>query len=115
MFLLKINQKIYDVAKISFYYCTKTMAHENQHERDWQIVWPYGYDSNKDIDNDGLDDEWEIANPDIVPNHPHLTPLAKKSAWESYKAFSKNRAKEIENTYPNKSTYKDWASPGTNY
>jgi len=112
--------RIYDGAKISFYYCTKIMAHENQHERDWKLVWPPDgvYDATKDLDGDFLDDEWEIANCDIMNylHYPctdkHYTSLEQ---WEQYLSWTEGRAKNVENSYPDKSQEKDWAYPGKNW
>lgn len=95
--------------------CTSISVSENQHESDWQSVWPSGYHSYEDNDEDGLDDEWEVANPEFTPKHPNNDPQDPYNDWNSYLRKSEEYAKSVENNYTDKSTYKDWASPGTNW
>jgi len=102
---------VFRIMSTGFHYCTSKMAHENKHESDFRnVVWAGGFDSSKDVDNDGLRDSWEVANPGAVPNHPSA------SDWSDFNSnWFDPRAYVVENNYPNNSATKDWASPGTNW
>ncbi|MGB9600780.1 MAG: hypothetical protein ACPL7I_09520 [Myxococcota bacterium] len=82
------------------------------------MVWPNGYHCYDDQDGDGLDDEWEIANCDIMQDTHYPCKNKVFSAnfqWQVYKDWSEGRAKGVENNYPNNSLSRDWSAPGTNY
>jgi hypothetical protein len=102
------------------YYFKPKFSRENQHEYDWRkVVWgDQSYDITKDIDGDLLNDEWEIANCDIM-NYLHYPCTDKHytaiEQWEQYLSWTEGRAKNVENSYPDKSQEKDWAYPGTNW
>jgi hypothetical protein len=95
------------------------MAHENEHERIWRSIWgSSGYISAEDADKDGLNDQWEIANPDFTPNHPFNNPEDPndpRNDWNTFVKKSEEYAKNVENSYPDKSQEKDWAYLGKNW
>jgi hypothetical protein len=95
-----------------YHYCTSKFAHENQHERDWRNeVWAGNpYNPQEDIDQNFLMDYWELNEPAMLPCK---SPEDRYNIY--YRKWTEQRAKIVEDNYPDKSSTNDWAFPGYNY
>jgi hypothetical protein len=107
-----MNRKNYN---INYHCCIFVILFESHQEIEWQLVWQSDYQLLNCLNKYGLDDEWELANRDIIHNHPHRFKEDKVAAWNEYLSFTQDRAVKVENNYPDKSKTKDWSAPGTNY
>ena len=107
---------IYRRAGDSYRICTKTLVHENKHEDDYRnVVWLgfLNWAAMADMDLDLLNNQWETANK-VYTHHgePGYTPA---DHYQGFKDWTEARAQAAEAAFPDLSSSRDWASPGTNY